>query len=402
MNKKKIHIYTQYYYPISNACSNRVEKHILALKDNYDITVITWMPNYPTGIKSKEYKWKIFKNEKGRYGEKIKRTYEFPTKNEWSIIRLLNYVSFMISSFIYGLFTKKPDLIIVTSPPIFAALSVLLLSKIKKIPYILEVRDLWPDSVVALWIMTEKDLSYKIFSWLEHKLYTNSNHIIWVTKGICKSIEEKWIKKNKIDLFYNVFNTNQSLDFTEIEIQSLIEKFSINTKKKIFLYAWNHSKAQNLYNILYLAKDYKEWNFYFMWDWETKKELEIYVKENWLDNVYFLWQQKKEDVYKMIKISNFCTASLENNTLFNDAVPTKILEYLAFWKPVICFIKGDLANKIQDFSCWVVVDKYDNTLKNQIVNFTLDEYRWKELIESFFSYNSFKEKIKTLILKNMK
>jgi hypothetical protein len=84
----------------------------------------------------------------------------------------------MISSFIYGLFIKKPDKIIVSSPPLFTAISVLLINKIRKIPYVLEVRDLWPESVVALGYMNKNSLSYKIFSKIEKSLYFNAEHII--------------------------------------------------------------------------------------------------------------------------------------------------------------------------------------------------------------------------------
>jgi len=397
MEKKTIHIYSQYYFPVSNACSNRVEKYIIALKDNYDIKIITWMPNYPTGIKSKEYKCKLFKKEIWNYKEKIIRTYEFASKNEWSIWRLLNYISFMISSFVYWLFSQKPDIIIVTSPPLFTALTVLLLNKIKNIPYILEIRDLWPDSVVALWYMKKNSFSYKIFSWLENKLYKNSEKIIWVTKGICSSIEDKWVSKDKITLYYNVFNNNIIYNFTKNELDEIIKKYNIDINKKNFLYAWNHSSAQNLYNILNLANDYKEWAFYFVWEWESRKDLESFTKKYNISNVFFLWQQSKNDVYKFIKISDSCLASLDNVPVFEHAVPTKILEYLAFNKKVICFIKWDLAVKIREWNCWLAYDEYNKNIINEINSFKYNKNSWKDLIEKYFSYNNFKKNINLIV-----
>lgn len=397
MRKKIIHIYSQYYFPISNACSNRVEKYILALKDDYEIKVITWMPNYPTWVKDSKYKWKLLKKEIWEYWEQIIRTYEFASKNEWSFLRLLNYVSFMISSFIYGFFTKRPDVIIVTSPPLFTAIWVLLLNKIKRIPYILEIRDLWPDSVVALWFMKKNSYSYKLFSWLENKLYKNAKHIIWVTKGICNHIEWLWINKDKIILQYNVFNRENILKLSRNDIDQFKQENFINQDKKIFLYAWNHSSAQNLYNILYFAKDYKEWDFYFVWEWESKKELEDYCIINNIKNVYFLWQRNKENVYKFINISDFCLASLDDKKVFVDAIPTKILEYLAFDKKVICFIKWDLAEKIKKYWAWLVYSEYTKDIIKDINSFNYKENSWKYLIDKYFSYNSFQEKINILI-----
>ena len=399
--KKTIHIYSQYYFPVANACSNRVEKYVMALKDNYDIKIITWMPNYPTWVKSKKYRWKLFKKEVWEYNENIIRNYEFATANEWSIWRLLNYTSFMVSSFFYGLFTKKPDLIIVTSPPLFTALAVLLLNKLKGVPYILEIRDLWPDSVVALWFMKEDSISYKIFSWLEMSLYKNAKDIVWVTKWICETIEKKWIDKNKVLLQYNVFNNNKILNFNNSELDKIIKECNLNINRKTFLYAWNHSSAQNLYNIISLAKDYTEWDFYFVWEGESKIELEKYVLDNNIKNVFFLWQKTKEEVYKFINIVDFCLASLDNKEVFIDAVPTKILEYLAFDKPVICFIKWDLAEKIKESGCWLVYDDYNKNIINDIELFNYKNNSWKDLIEKDFSYNSFNKNINILVSENL-
>jgi len=389
--KKTIHIYTQYYFPISNAPANRIEKYVKALKDNYNITIITWMPNYPTGIKNKKYKWKSFLKETWPYWEKIVRTYEFATKNEWFIKRTLNYVSYMFSSFFYWLFSKKPDLIIVTSPPLFTAIWVLWLNKIKKVPYIVEIRDLWPESVVALWLMKKESLSYKIFSWFEKKIYNNAKKIIAVTKWIQKDIEKMWY--DKVVLQYNVFDSSKIKLFSKEELEKFKNKYNIPENKKIFIYAWNHSKAQHLENILNLAKDYKNWEFYMLWDGETKQELENIAKKENINNIHFLWFQNKETVYKFIQLADFCITSLNNTKLFEDAVPTKTLEYLAYWKPVIAFLKWDLAEKINSYKAWLSYEKYNSNITKDIIDFEHKKETSIKLIENYFSFNSFKSNI---------
>ncbi len=389
--KQTIHIYTQYYWPVSNAPANRIEKYVKALKDNYDITIVTGMPNYPTWIKPKKYRWKLFLKETWPYWEKIIRTYEFPTKNEWFFKRTLNYVSFMLSSFLYWLFSKKSDLIIVTSPPLFTAIWVLWLNKIKKIPYIVEIRDLWPESVVALWLMKKESLYYKIFSWFERKIYDNAKKIIAVTKWIQKDIEKIWY--NKVVLQYNVFDTNNLINYSLSELEEFKKKYNIPENKKIFVYAWNHSKAQHLENILNLAKDYKNWEFYMLWDGETKQKLENIAQKENINNIHFLWFQNKEIVYKFIQLADFCITSLNNTKLFEDAIPTKTLEYLAFWKPVIAFIKWDLAEKIEKYNVWIVSDKYNKNIIEKIDKFSFNKENSRKLIEEYFSFNKFKNNI---------
>ncbi len=393
--KKTIHIYSQYYRPVSNAPANRIEKYVKALKDDYDIKIITWMPNYPTWIKPPKYRYKLFFKEKWPYWEQIIRTYELASKNEWFLRRTLNYISYMLSSFLYGLFIKKPDLIIVTSPPLFSAIGVMWLSKLKKIPYIVEIRDLWPDSVVELGLMKKSSLIYKIFSWFENKIYQNASKIIVVTKGIQKAIEQKWFEKTILQ--YNVIDIENLPEFSNQQLEEIKKQFNIPSDKQFFLYAGNHSPAQNLRNIIQLAQDYPQWEFFMLWDGESKQQLEDFAKENNINNIHFLGYQPKQIVYKFIQIADYCITSLEESSLFEDAIPTKTLEYLAYWKLAIAFLKWDLADKINQYKAWIAMPKYDKTLINKLQSFEHLPENSIQLIKDHFSFKSFRKNILTLL-----
>lgn len=331
MKKKNIHIYTQYYFPVANACSHRVEKYVIALKDDYDIKIITWIPNYPTWVKSKKYKWKIFKKEIWEYWENIIRTYEFATKNEWTIWRVLNYCSFMISSFFYGLFAEKPYIIIVTSPPFFTALGTLLLNKIRKIPYILEVRDLWPDSVVALWFMKKSSLNYKIFSYFEKVLYKNAERIIWVTKGICKSIEGKWFSDKKIVLQYNISEKVKLSNYTNPYI-----KFENKIKwRKISLFAWNMNEAYNFKKAWEYIKKHNEIFFIFIWDWSQKKEFKESL--SLVENILFLDRVTKKEADIFLYYSEIVFIPLKNEKFYKWTLAVKWIEWIVNNKEIIFF-----------------------------------------------------------------
>lgn len=348
--KKTIHIYTQYYFPISNACSNRVEKYVIALKDNYDLKIITWMPNYPTWVKSKEYKWKIFKKETWNLWEKIIRTYEFATSNDWSLSRITNYLSFMISSFLYWLFTKKPDIIIVTSPPLFTAIGILLLHKIRNIPYILEIRDLWPDSIVALWYMEENNISFKLFSYIEKKLYKNAKQIIWVTKWICKSIESKWFSKYKITLQYNIAEV---VDW--IWLGNPYNQYADLIKwRKIVLFAGNMNEAYDFIIVYKYIKDNKNLFFIFIWDWGEKPWLKNNLQ--WLDNFLFLDRKPKKEINKFIYYSNKIIIPLKNEEFYNWTFPVKGIEWIVNRKEIIFFWpkNGEFNKYLLDLKSWKI------------------------------------------------
>lgn len=370
--KKTIHIYSQYYYPVSNACSNRIGKYVKALKDKYDIQVITWMPNYPDGIKTPKYKRKLFQKEIWLYNEKIIRTYEFATKNSGFFLRSLNYLSFMTSCFFYGLFSKKPDKIIVTSPPLFTALSVLGLYKLRKIPYILEIRDLWPDSVVALWFMKKESLSYKVFSYLEKSLYKNASKIIWVTKWICKEIENKWVTKDKIVLQYNVFD---SLEIHNENNPYITYKNKIKWRK-ISLFAWNMNEAYDFKKTNQFITKNNDIYFVFIWDWSQCDFLKNNTKN--LDNILFLDRITKNKVDEFLYYSDMILVPLKDEEFYKWTFPVKWIEWIVNNKEIIFFWPKD----------WEF-------------NLFLEKYKKLEEDISQFSFNNFKSNIKNLISKNI-
>lgn len=328
--KKIIHIYTQYYYPVANAASNRVEKYVKALKDDYDIKVITWIPNYPIWIKSSEYKWKIFKKEVWVLWEKIIRVYEFATKNEWLLGRIINFLSFMFSSFLYWLFTKKPDKIIVTSPPLFTAISVLLLHKIKRIPYVLEIRDLWPDSVVALWFI-KNSLIYKLFSWIEKSLYKNAESIIWVTKWICRTIENKWFNLDKINLQYNI---SEEVKLSDLE-NPYSEFFDKIKWRKISLFAWNMNEAYDFDISSEYINNHNDIFFVFIWDWSQK--VNFINNLLWLDNVIFFDRKSKNEIDLFLYYSDIVFVPLKNEKFYKWTFPVKGIEWIVNNKEIIFF-----------------------------------------------------------------
>lgn len=348
---KKIHIYTQYYYPVANACSNRVEKYVKAFYKNYDITVVTWMPNYPSGIKSKQYKWKLLKKEVGNYDEKIFRTYELAVKNSWSFLRTLNYVSFLISSFIFGIFSKKPDKIIVTSPPLFTAISVLGIYKIRKIPYVLEIRDLWPDSVVALGYMSEKSLSFKVFSYLEKSLYRNAESIIWVTQWVCDAIIEKWIDVNKVKLQYNLSDEIQEKDVWDnpyIQYKDLIKW------RKVSLFAGNMNEAYDFNEASEYISSHDDVFFIFIGEGSMKESF-VNMTE-WCDNILFLDRMPAAEVQTYIYYSDICFIPLKNEPFYNLTFPVKWIEWIVNNKEVIFLgsLQWEFAKFLKKYNDWEV------------------------------------------------
>ena len=178
---------TQHFPPETGAAQGRayeMAKNLVKLGN--EVTIVTGMPNYPEGEIYKEYKGKIFDEEKID-GINVIRTFLIPDNKNNTIIRILNYISFLLSSIIGGLFVKDVDIVYATSPQLFVGLSGYILSLFKRAKFVLEIRDLWVDFAVHLDQLQNKVL-IKIARGIENFLYKKSNKLIVVTEGFKEKI----------------------------------------------------------------------------------------------------------------------------------------------------------------------------------------------------------------------
>ena len=136
-------------------------------------------------------------------GITVIRVWSYITENNGFVKRIIDYVSYALTSFLFGLFVKT-DLIIATSPQFFTAISGRMLSIFKRMPWVMEVRDLWPDSIAAVGSMNKSSISFKILKKIEHHLYLSASKIIVVTDSFKKYlIKEHQINHEKVGVFKN-------------------------------------------------------------------------------------------------------------------------------------------------------------------------------------------------------
>ena len=168
----KILFLTDNFYPETNAPAKRTLEHCKEWVNlNHEITVITGIPNFPKGKVFKGYKNKLYQSKKID-GILIKRVWTYIAPNEGFFFRILDYISFMVTSFLCGLFTKKHDIVIATSPQFFTLISGYLISIFKRTSLVIEIRDLWPESIVTVGAMKKSNVFYNriIFGLFEHMI----------------------------------------------------------------------------------------------------------------------------------------------------------------------------------------------------------------------------------------
>lgn len=345
---------TDNFPPETNAPATRTYEHCLKWVDmGFDVTVITCFPNFPRGRVFEGYHNKLYQKE-NIDGIRVIRVWSYITENNGFIKRVIDYVSYAITSFLCGLFLKT-DLIIATSPQFFTAISGRMLSLFKKIPWIMEVRDLWPNSIAAVGSMSKNSKSFSLLKKIEHQLYLSASKIIVVTESFKKYIlNEHGIRAEKVGVFKNgVIITNLKKpspnDMTAL-------KKSLDLKDKIIIsYLGTHGLAHGLEFILKSISEISnpEIHFLFIGDGAEKQNLINYSKKLNSKNFTFLDSVAKNDIPLYIGISDYSLVNLKKSDEFKNVIPSKIFENVAMYKPILLGVEGEAKKLIDDYKVGV-------------------------------------------------
>lgn len=311
-------------------------------KAGHKITVIAGTTSHiMTGDKGREkYRGKFMIKEKIDNNIKVIRTYVSPNYNKNFLTRIFAYITFLFSSVFGAIFSGKQDIIIASSPPLFVGITGYITSRIKRIPFIFEVRDLWPDFAVDAGVLKSKFL-IKLSYFLENFIYKKANIINVLTPAFQKVlIEKKNVPKEKIIYIPN----GADLDILSPGPRNNWVREKYNWQDKfIILYVGAHGLANNLDLILdtaHLIKDYKDIIFILIGDGMWKPKLMERARNERLDNVIFLEPVPKEKIKDYINAADVCTAILKK--VYNTTYPNKVFDYMSCAKPIILPIDGAL------------------------------------------------------------
>lgn len=372
----KILIITQWYKPLRAAAANRTSRMAEYLKEKHDITVLTGMPSYPTGILPKKYQRKLWFREKID-GVNVLRTYEFPAENTGIIKRLLNNISFIASALFALCLMQRFDVVIVSSPPFLGGIPGLFSKTIFKCKLVFDIRDLWPDSAIELGFVKEGFLK-KILLSLEKKYYYSSDKILTATADIRDHIISEGVPKDRVITLLNTVNTEF---FSPQKISR--KDFGFKETDFIVAYTGNLGAAQGLENTIKSAeitKKYVKIKYLFVGEGEDKEKLIKLSKKLKLNNVIFWPEKPKEEIVKIINISDVGNIALAPQKIFQQAIPSKALEYFACAKPVVAAVSGGLGKYIDNYEAGLKYDSSDpQNLANAILKLHLKPVLTKKM-----------------------
>ena len=193
---------THYFPPEVNAPATRTHEHCKQwVKNGHEVTVVTCVPNHPRGVVYKGYKNKIFQTEVVD-GIKVIRLWSFVTANEGFVKRTLNYVSYLLAVIVALPFLPRPHIVVSTSPQFFCGLAGYPVKLFKRIPWILEIRDLWPESILTVGAIKNKFI-IDILESMERFAYRHSDHIVPVTNAFKKYMKDLGVSEEKITVIKN-------------------------------------------------------------------------------------------------------------------------------------------------------------------------------------------------------
>ena len=344
----KILLLTKYFPPEPGAGSTRAYEHAKRWKNlGAEVTVITCFPHYPDGIIPEKYKGHSFYKEEIE-GIKVLRTFTYAAPNKGKIKRSIGFFSFMFSSVIQGLLKSgKHDILIASSPPITVGVSGMILAMFKRIPFVFEVRDLWPESIVQLGQITNKFV-IRILEFLEVMMYKRAAAIVGVSDPFVDIISGKGIAREKIKIIKNGVDLN--LFIPQDYDSELAEKINV---KGIFIvsYFGTFGLAHALDKVLLAAAKLKSEEkilFLFIGDGAEKEKLKKMQRDLSLTNVIFIPMIKKSELKSYYSISDLMLVPLRNLPLFDSALPSKLFEILAMKKPIIITVKGEAKKLVEN------------------------------------------------------
>ncbi len=358
----KVLIHTQWFDPEPNTFKGL--SFAKALRQ-YDVEnfVLTGFPNYPEGKIYPDYSG-LFPRKELIDGIPVYRTSIFPSHNRSAFLRSLNYLSFFISSILRGLFCPKPDLIYSYHPPITTALSSWVLSLYWRVPLVLDIQDMWPETLSTTGMIKNKIL-LTFLKFLCYFLYKRASKIVVLSQGFKKHLTKNGISPSKISVIYNWTNESPSKD----------DEFEFSNKELLkFTFAGNIGPGQDLITFIqafsFINNEKEKAELHIYGEGTQKKEIEEFLQRNKIKHTYLNNRVCDAKIKSIYKQSDVLLVHLKDDALFEMTIPSKTQAYLFAGKPILMAVKGEAADIVKRSGSGITCNPEDiNSLRIAIDNF---------------------------------
>jgi len=372
----RIIIVTHYFPPETGAPQARLSDLAAAwAAGGDDVTVLTGMPNHPTGVVPPEYRGAIRRQER-HDGYRVLRTWLYATPNEGVFRKTACHLSFMITSVLLGGRASGPaDVVVVSSPTFFAIGAGWLLARLKHARLVVEVRDLWPAIFTELGVLTSRAL-IRLLERLELAAYAAADTVVVVSDGFRANLIERGVPADKVHTIRNGVRPGD-FDPEATADAGLRTRLGAGPSDCLVLYVGTHGISQGLPSVAEAADRLTgdAIRFAFIGEGADKLRLQNRVTELGLHNVNLLPGVSREEVPALLAAADICLVPLRDVPLFSAFIPSKMFEYLAAGRAVVGAVTGEAAQILREAGAWVVPPADIDALADAIRTLAADPQR---------------------------
>ncbi|MGC6424341.1 MAG: glycosyltransferase family 4 protein [Lentimonas sp.] len=339
---------THYFPPEGNAPASRTydnSKRWVAA--GHEVTVLTCAPNVPDGKVYEGYKNKLWQEE-WIDGIRVIRVWTFVAANKGAALRILNYISYLFTAGFFGLFLPRPDVLVSTSPQFFCGLAGMLLAKLRRLPRILEIRDIWPESIQAVGAM-KKSFATRMLEHVELFMYRTADQIVTVGPGYKDKLMARGVADTKIDVITN----GADLEFYQPGAAN--EPFKVKygfSGKFTAAYVGTIGMASGLEVVLEASRKLTACGddsirFLLVGDGAERENLEARADAEDLQHVIFTGRIDKSEVPTLLQTVDVCFIHLRKSDLFKTVLPSKLFEAFAVGRAVVLGVDGSARDVLE-------------------------------------------------------
>jgi glycosyltransferase involved in cell wall biosynthesis len=351
----RVIIVTQYFPPEIGAPQARLSELARFWAQSGDeVTVLTGMPNHPTGVIPPEYRGRV-RAEETVDGYRVVRTMLYATPNEGFIKKTLGHLSFMVSSAVLGWRPTGPaEVVVVSSPTFFSIMSAWMLARLKRARFVVEVRDLWPAIFVELGVLRNRTL-IGLLEKMELAAYRAADAVVVVSNGFRVNLVRRGVDPGKVHTIPNGVDVDRFRP-AGVDTRATRGRLGAGLGDVLVLYLGAHGISHGLGAVVDAAAELAGTSirFAFVGEGAAKADLVRRVSALALSNVMMLPGVPRDDVPALLEASDICLVPLRDVPLFSTFIPSKMFEYLGAGKAVVGGVRGEPAEILRDAGALVV------------------------------------------------
>jgi glycosyltransferase involved in cell wall biosynthesis len=348
---------THYFPPEGNAPASRTYEMCKRwVAAGHHVEVITCAPNHPRGEVYPGYRNRCVQRE-AIDGIRVTRVWTYLAANVGTSRRIANYLSYMVTATMAAVAAPRTDIVIATSPQFFCGWAGVFTSRLKRAPLLLEIRDIWPESIVAVGAMTNLRL-IRFLDGLARKMYNAAAHVMTVGDGYKGRLVEDGVPPKKISVVTN--GVDREVFFPRDPDPEIIRRYNL-AGKFVVSYVGTIGMAAGLEVVLKAGRMLKDRGrndivYLLVGDGAELDSLKAQAASQGLDNVVFTGRLDKSEIPLAIAASDACLVHLKRRDLFRTVLPSKIFEAAAMARPIILGVEGNAAELVDEAGAGICIE----------------------------------------------